>query len=413
MPIVLEGDLHKDEFNRFPLAVVLAEVLVEHDRSRLPLNVGVFGAWGTGKTQFMEMICAEVVRQSHPKPKVVWFRPWKYESRQDVGTGLMLAITRSVEEDKCTKREIKELAKDAGTLLRKVFRKTAVEVVDKIAPTHLGTAIDDSLREMSVESQNIQTEIDNALDQLQGVITKWVGDDGRCFVFIDDLDRCLPEQMIALVEALHLYMVDTPCYFTVGIDRGAISAALEDRYPRLDADLGRVYLDKIFPVSMNLSPPTSGQLLEKYFGLLKSELLTEKQSALILDILEHNPRSVERFINNYSLSRRLLLTKPGLFDAKSADLLVILTIVRTKYPDLFEVMQKVPADAVRQFTKLAKAGRADSLKSGLETTGGNALARFAVEGTTTLAFIHSLPNEWHTILETSEHLEELLAFADL
>lgn len=413
VPFVLERDGHMDEFNRRPLARALAEALIEHERDRLPLNVGIFGAWGTGKTQFMEMIDEEVVSLSLPKPKVVWFRPWKYESRQDVGTGLMLAITRSVEEDSNAGAEVKELAKIAGLFLWKVFRKTAVEVVNTLGPTDLGTAIDESIGEIRDESPNIQTEIDKALDQLHDVIRQWVGDDGRCFVFVDDLDRCLPAQMITLVEAVHLYMVDAPCYFTVGMDRGAISAALRDRYPRLDAELGRVYLDKIFPVSMNLSPPTNDQLIARYQRSLSAEDLTDPQIDFVLENLEQNPRAVERFVNNYSLARRLLRTKPGLFDVKSADLLILLTIIRTQYPVLFEAMQKVPRTAITQFVKHTRAQDPSALKRSLDATRGNALMPFAAEGTTTRAFVNTLPTEWHNVLERAHNIESILAFADV
>ena len=67
MPIILERDKHSDEFNRQPLANALSKVLLEHDSARLPLNVGIFGAWGIGKTQFMTMIKKEVLDLSKPK----------------------------------------------------------------------------------------------------------------------------------------------------------------------------------------------------------------------------------------------------------------------------------------------------------------------------------------------------------
>jgi predicted KAP-like P-loop ATPase len=309
--IVLENDAHNDEFLRLPLAGALAEMLLEHDRSRLPLNVGIFGAWGTGKTQFMKMTKGEVVRQSEPKPKTVWFKPWKYESRQDIGLGLMLAIVRAVENDKSTMKKIKSAAGKTGRFVWKVFGKSALAVADEVTPIDAGSILKESFNEVRLGSPIIQTEIDEALDELQKLISSWVGDDGRCYVFIDDLDRCLPDQMIALIEALHLYMVDTPCYFAVGVDREAISAAINDRYPRSESELGRVYLDKIFPVSVSLSPPTNTQLRAKYYELLEEQDLIEDEVNFVLEQLEQNPRSIERFINNYSLSRRLIRSNRG------------------------------------------------------------------------------------------------------
>lgn len=61
MSFVLERDEHSDEFKRAPLAEALSQAMLEHDRDRLPLNVGIFGAWGTGKTQFMKMVKAWLI----------------------------------------------------------------------------------------------------------------------------------------------------------------------------------------------------------------------------------------------------------------------------------------------------------------------------------------------------------------
>lgn len=413
MPIILERDKHSDEFNRQPLANALSKVLLEHDSARLPLNVGIFGAWGIGKTQFMTMIKKEVLDLSKPKPKIVLFEPWKYESRQDVGLGLMLAIVRAVEDDKSTTAKIKTQARNAGYFIWKVLSKTTSAITDKATGIDPETIIKDSLNEVRIGSPRIQTEIDEALDQLRRLIHKWVGKNGRCFVFVDDLDRCLPDQMIALVEALHLYMTDTPCYFTVGMDQDAMSAALRQRYGSLDTDIGRVYLDKIFPVSMNLSPPTNRQLLDRYRKLLAAEELTEDSIDFVLKYVEQNPRSLERFLNNYSLSRRLVSVRHDLENRIIPDLLVLLMVIKVRFPDLFGALPKVPMEAVSEFARVVKDGDAPELKASMEQHGGNALLPYGEDGTETRSFFYSLSDYWAGLLIRPILLKELLAFTDV
>ena len=325
----------------------------------------------------------------------------------------MLAIVRAVEDDKSTTAKIKTQARNAGYFIWKVLSKTTSAITDKATGIDPETIIKDSLNEVRIGSPRIQTEIDEALDQLRRLIHKWVGKNGRCFVFVDDLDRCLPDQMIALVEALHLYMTDTPCYFTVGMDRDAMSAALRQRYGSLDTDIGRVYLDKIFPVSMNLSPPTNRQLLDRYRKLLAAEELTEDSIDFVLKYVEQNPRSLERFLNNYSLSRRLVSVRHDLENRIIPDLLVLLMVIKVRFPDLFGALPKVPMEAVSEFARVVKDGDAPELKASMEQHGGNALLPYGEDGTETRSFFYSLSDYWAGLLIRPILLKELLAFTDV
>jgi len=46
-----------------------------------------------------------------------------------------------------------------------------------------------------------------------------LGEDDRMVIFIDDLDRCLPEVALQVLEALKLYFNIDGVAFVLGIDR--------------------------------------------------------------------------------------------------------------------------------------------------------------------------------------------------
>ena len=50
-------------------------------------------------------------------------------------------------------------------------------------------------------------------------ITKILGEDGRLVVFVDDLDRCLPEKAIEILEAIKLFLHVPQTIFVLGMDR--------------------------------------------------------------------------------------------------------------------------------------------------------------------------------------------------
>jgi KAP family P-loop domain len=57
-----------------------------------------------------------------------------------------------------------------------------------------------------------------------------VGEDGYLALFVDDLDRCLPENPIEVLEALKLYLDSSHCVFVVGVDPRVIEEAIRRRY---------------------------------------------------------------------------------------------------------------------------------------------------------------------------------------
>jgi KAP family P-loop domain len=66
--------------------------------------------------------------------------------------------------------------------------------------------------------------------QFDALVREYVGADGYLVVFIDDLDRCLPENAIEVVEALKLYLDRASCVFVVGAQPDVIEEAVRRRY---------------------------------------------------------------------------------------------------------------------------------------------------------------------------------------
>ena len=52
----------------------------------------------------------------------------------------------------------------------------------------------------------------------------------RLVVFVDDLDRCLPEKAIEVLEAIKLFLDARRCIFILGLDHNVIDRGVEIRY---------------------------------------------------------------------------------------------------------------------------------------------------------------------------------------
>ena len=90
---------------------------------------------------------------------------------------------------------------------------------------------------------------------------------GRLVVFIDDLDRCLPEKAIEVLEAIKLF-VDAPgCVFILGLAQDVIARGVEIRYKDFVKEGvlhknhpidGTRYLEKIIQLPFTIPPVERG-----------------------------------------------------------------------------------------------------------------------------------------------------------
>jgi len=96
---------------------------------------------------------------------------------------------------------------------------------------------------------------------------------GRVVFFIDDLDRCLPEQALALLERIRLFLAveGSSCIFVLGLDPDAIEPIVSSKYAQPSAetraadqqkreDLFTEYLEKLIQFSIRLPIPAPKNL---------------------------------------------------------------------------------------------------------------------------------------------------------
>jgi predicted KAP-like P-loop ATPase len=85
-----------------------------------PLNVGIYGKWGTGKTTLLRMIQK---RLEEHKLETVWFNPWQYEQDKNALLPLVKALLNKFEDLSGTyDQKIKEDAKNSEILIAKLKR---------------------------------------------------------------------------------------------------------------------------------------------------------------------------------------------------------------------------------------------------------------------------------------------------
>ena len=194
-------------------------------------------------------------------------------------------------------------------------------------------------------------------DEFKQVMEIARGKGNPIVLMLDDLDRCLPEQAVSILEAIKLFIGDeAPVIFILGADREFIERAIEVKYEKLipkdDPDsprgerfgqLGHEYLEKIVQLSFNLPPIMDTQIDQFIDEIFSDNARVKENSQIFAAGLLPNPRQVIRTINIYNFVSELAEQK-GLFYSQiiRPDILAILTVIQYRWPDLYQDLEEKP-----------------------------------------------------------------------
>lgn len=285
----------------------------------LPLTIGVLGDWGSGKSSLMQIAARELddVRDEHAgqEPEedpgspylTVHFSPWQYEDHDDVKIALMTAVLDAiVKRAPGTIDQVGRLRKIVAGLRRwgRKLGRTGAAAAPALLPVILqgaGVELDPStlaaaaaltgaaakqteaaLKEPDDEGSAIPAG-DAAsplgdVDAFRREFSKLVADIPDCkavVVFIDDLDRCLPDTVVDTFEAIRLFLNTPNTAYVLALNQNVVESAIDSRYPELKksdgAGIGRDYLEKMLQLKVAI-PPLSAPEAETYINLLFAEL---------------------------------------------------------------------------------------------------------------------------------------------
>ena len=373
---------HRDALDFEPYVETLADI-VSSPQTSTPLTVGVFGSWGSGKTTLLGMI-----RQKLPKTSTsLWFDAWKYDKQEALWRALLLRVLAELRdaiksESGDVQKDLSELEDLESALYRTVDREEvgqvridwgklgtgagqgAIQVALSLVPggkifSDLVQGLQGEQAESAVDSlaaavrrERIQVHIDQVqfLEQFQDrfrrLVEKYVigrGEgEGRLVVFVDDLDRCLPEKAVEVLEAIKLFLDVPGCAFVLGLDHQVIAQGIEAKYKEPGAIDGRAYLEKIIQVPFQI-PPVEEQDLEAFVTGLVQDWPDPECARVFAVALGGNPRRVKRTVNVFLLLWRLAEARAERLQGKIRPVrLAKVVALQHIVPDLYEILRETP-----------------------------------------------------------------------
>ncbi|MCK5716971.1 MAG: hypothetical protein KAH77_05725 [Thiomargarita sp.] len=289
-----------------------------------PITIGIQGDWGSGKSSMMYLIKEELKKkelknEKNPTFHTLWFNAWEF-SHFDMDDRLSILLLSSFidkignlsENDPDIQPIFKELKKTLSTIdsFKKMGDWALRFAIEKAGAPNVAKQFEDK---QPSESENIA----NLKKELTELVTERLEKDkARIVVFIDDLDRLIPEKAVTLLESLKLFLDIEGCVFVLACDYEVITQGLKTKFGTDDIK-GKSFFDKLIQVPFNM--PVNHYNSTKFLGKMLEQLgisyendktKQEKDATLYLNLIAHsigfNPRTAKRLFNNLLLLKFVL-----------------------------------------------------------------------------------------------------------
>lgn len=184
----------------------------------------------------------------------------------------------------------------------------------------------------------------------------------RFVIFIDELDRCSPDDVMATLEGLRTFLGHPRCVFVVAFDREAIAGVIATKLGAMTSRENAApyyrtsgeYLDKIFQFQLAL-PPQPVHTFRRFAtslvrerGGVWAQLRADQPDLLdrVVNILSPmhlaSPRRTKVLLNDFAVNARVY-EGMGFDWLDRAEEIAVLTVLQTEFPRLAADLEREPA----------------------------------------------------------------------
>ena len=283
-----------------------------------PLTIALQGDWGSGKTSLMNLIQSRL-KESNPGLQTIWFNTWQF-SQFDMQSDLPISLLShfvdklNIDENTTAKKLLTGLSKFGRNTLPQVASlfagESAKHLTDKVFEMLGSDYMDNPVKQISILKEEIVK-----------LVNKKRSKDGtdRIVVFIDDLDRLLPEKAVELLEVFKLFLDVNGCVYILACDYQVVTQGLKKKFGIGSDDLkGKSFFDKIIqlPFSMPISQYNANNYIKNLLKITRTDYSDDDITAyakMAAHSIGFNPRGLKRLFNSLLLLN-LVAEKKKLFE---------------------------------------------------------------------------------------------------
>lgn len=349
-----------DVLNRYEFVCKLVNLVENIETTNTSVTFALNGKWGSGKSFVLDMFEEELSRiQSEEtatdKYFIIRYNCWKNDYYQEPLIAIVSSIVSSIEEKTKLFPDTKENREIIGMI--KATGLSLLSIGNTIVKDKIGLDIQGAVKTVldGKKTGKEEYEKDNSYDtyfNLNKVIEKLssslqeIAKRHKVILIVDELDRCIPEYAINVLERLHhLTESNTNIITIISIDKEQLQSSVKQIFGFENPE---TYLEKFIHFEIKLDEgKVSEKVTKKYSDYIE---LFDKDLYPVEDSIEEywkeifkdiNIRKQEQIIKKVMIAHKLIFTEKKDYTFMCMELLIGVMIFEYGYTALFE---NIPID---------------------------------------------------------------------
>lgn len=357
--LIRDAEIQDPTQDRLGHVELTAGLLTLIAQTGTPANIALFGSWGSGKSGIGRLLRAEIENGYSNRMRFARFDAFKYAQNplrrnfisviaSEIGSSNRAYgpdLYRSTTSSSVTFPAL-QLLRLIGVLIAVVLaillavslivalwawlsdepvwpqlvRAASLAVPSSLVPAGVVTAIVGLASKAFTSTHTSErAESDEEFEALFSALVREVWPKRKLVIFVDELDRCTPADVVETLDTIRTFFGIPGCVFIVAADQQVLEQAmtgklrqatpLDDINPYYSA--GSSYLDKVFQYQIAV-PPLQTKSITRY----AAELIEEREglwrrvnaravASILVPAHVRSPRRVKHLLNSFVLAFRL------------------------------------------------------------------------------------------------------------
>ena len=318
---------NEDLLNRSVFAKKMAEMIMKVDTSLSSVTLGLYGAWGSGKTSLGNMILEGLLHDE--QFMVLRFNPWLCTDERQLTAEFFKQLSGVFKKNKGCFDQISDLIAEYGFLFE------FASLIPTVGPmlSSVGKGFSQKLKEQNKEKQRDLQSIKDAISEcLKKERVKIV-------VFIDDIDRLSDNEISAVFQLVKSQANFPNVIYLLSFDYQVVVKALD----RIQVGNGERYLEKIiqFPIAVpKISLDRVHKLLEQKIAFVLNDVINKDELDDVRTMMSYGIQQYVKNVRDVNMFSNVLYFK-YMFLKKEiyiADLLGI-TCIEVFEPGVYSIVK--------------------------------------------------------------------------
>lgn len=231
---VVDSDL----LNRGEFIAFLTEVIETKLTAKEQYSFAIDGLWGAGKSFVLD--CLEGRLKS--KYLVIRYNCWKHDYYEEPLIGLLSEFAKALNTEQTFDYEEHEkkfkilLGKGINAIIKPMIEAKTGLNVDQIVGEFNNIRDVLSLQHVDASKVNANLPVDALIEQIQDCLAQLFLDSRGIVLLVDELDRCLPDYAIKVLERLHHLCEGSRIVQVLAVDSSKLDGSIRKAFGKMPKD---------------------------------------------------------------------------------------------------------------------------------------------------------------------------------